>query len=82
MASTLVTVAARLDPDLLSRVDREVEAGRVLTRTQAIAEALVAWVAATEDSRWAEIVDDGAEVGLSPTWDDDDTDWAALYAAR
>ena len=82
MASTLVTVAARLDPDLLHRVDREVAAGRVPTRTQAIAEALAAWVAASDDSRWATVVDDSEEEGLIPTWDDDKTDWAALYAAR
>ncbi len=45
-------------------------------------EALAAWVAAAEDDRWAHVLDESPDEGFGPAWDDDETDWAALYAAR
>jgi hypothetical protein len=74
-------VAARLDSDLVARMDRLVEQGVVATRTELIERAVSAWTEAAEADRWADVVDAGdtLDEGFTPTWDDDGTDWAELY---
>lgn len=75
-------VAARLDSGLVARMDRLVAGGRAATRTELIERAVVAWADAEEDAGWQDVVDDGPrdDEGFEPSWDDDPTDWAELYA--
>jgi len=74
-------VAARLDADLVARMDRLVRQGIVSTRTELIKRAVLAWTDAAEADRWADVVDnrDTLDEGFAPTWEDDSTDWAVLY---
>jgi Arc/MetJ-type ribon-helix-helix transcriptional regulator len=75
-------VAARLDADLVARVDALVAGGAAASRTEVIDRALRVWTRAAEEDRWAAVVDDGcvSDEGFSPMWDDDDADWDSVYA--
>ena len=76
------TVAARLEADLVARMDRLVAAGVAATRTDLIAQAVAAWASAAEARRWSsvEAADVSLEDGFEPSWDDDPVDWSELYA--
>lgn len=76
------TVAARLGPALVARIDRLVADGVVATRTELIERAVLAWTKAADDDRWAAVSDpsDTLVEGFQTAWEDDPTDWASLYA--
>ena len=76
------TVAARLEADLVARVDRLVAAGAAATRSDLIAQAVAAWTSAAEARQWSsvEAADDTLDDGFEPCWDDDPVDWSELYA--
>lgn len=76
------TVAARLEAELVARVDRLVAAGVAATRTDLIAQAVAAWTSAAEARQWSsvEAAEDSLDDGFEPCWDDDPVDWSGLYA--
>ena len=42
---------------------------------------MLAWAKTAEDDRWANVTTavDSADEGFQPDWEDDNTDWAAVY---